>query len=196
MKNCISLQSSTHASQPLLINQISTVGTRMFIACSNEPSNNWYPHTPGPMCLTRILIMSSHLRARFLSGLFAPSFPAKWVRISHRLIACYMPYLLIHNFITLTLSGKEHKQLTSSFCNFLQPLLFSPRYKLSHDCSVRQCLQISRITYDVSRPYNAIHKIILFLGFHKKRGFTQPRERQHRNHPHKHMGLLQNFNFC
>lgn len=118
MKNCNSLQSLTHASHPLLKSQLSTFGTRIFIACSNKPSTNWYPHTPGPMFLTRILILLSNPRARLLSGLFAPGFPAKWVSISDRPIACYMPCLLVHNFITLIVYGKEHKQLMSSFAIF------------------------------------------------------------------------------
>jgi hypothetical protein len=103
-KNSISLQSSTYASRPLLISHFSTFCTRMFTASSNEPSTNCYNHTLGPIFLTRILILSSHLPVCLLRGLFAPGFPAKWV-CTCQSIACYMPYLLAHYFITLIVSG-------------------------------------------------------------------------------------------
>jgi len=60
---------------------------------------------------------------------------------------------------------------------------------------VCQCSPVSRITGDVSGPYNAIYKVILFLKFHKSEG--SPNHESDRIEPSAptQWGLLQNFNF-
>jgi len=57
-------------------------------------------------------------------------------------------------------------------------------------------MPISRITYDVSGPCNAIYKIIPFLGFHKSEGSPNHESGSIETICTNTWGLRQNFNFC
>jgi hypothetical protein len=106
------------------------------LPCSQEPSTGHYPephqsNPHHPICLTSILILSTHLRLDLSSGLFTSSFPTN---ILHAFLFSPIPatcpiHLIILDLIILSILvlGEEYKLWSSSLCSFLQhPVASSP----------------------------------------------------------------------
>ena len=103
-------------------------GTRKFIAVltsARHPSLSWANSTqssqpPHTSCRS-ILILSSHLRLGLPNGLFPSGFPTRSVctPLPSPIRATFPAHLILLDFTTLTIFGKECRSLSSSLCNFL-----------------------------------------------------------------------------
>ena len=122
---------------------------------------------PHPTSWRFILILSSHLRLGFPSGLFPSGFPTKILYtslLSPKRTTC--PSHLIHlDFITRIVIGEQYRSLSSSGCSFLHSpvtsslvgpnILFNTLF--SNTLTLRSSLNVSD---QVSHPYKTTGKII------------------------------------
>ena len=152
-------------------------GTRRFItALTNvrhpslsgaSPIQSIFPH---PTSWRSILILSTHLRQGFPSGLFPSSFPIKtlYTPLSSPIHATCPAYLILLDFITRTMLGEEYKSFSSSLCNLLHsPVtssLLGPNILLNTMFSNTLSFLSSRNVSDqVSHPYKTTGKIIVLF---------------------------------
>ena len=102
-------------------------GTRRFITALTSvrhlslswasPIQSIYPH---PTSWRSILILSTHLRLGFPSGLFPSFFPKTlYTPLSSPICATCPAHLILLDFITRTILGEEYKSFSSSLCNLL-----------------------------------------------------------------------------
>jgi hypothetical protein len=82
-----------------------------------------HPIYTFPLYIRSILILSSHLRLSFSSGLFTSSFPTNILYtfyISPMHVTC-PTYLILLDFITLVTSSEAYKLWSSSSCSVAHP---------------------------------------------------------------------------
>ena len=148
-------------------------GTRRFttvLTSARHLSLSWansiqFPQPP-PTSWRSILLLSSHLRLGLPIVLFPSGFPTRTLYTPPP----YAPYALAHlillDFTTRTIFGKEFRSLSSSLCNFLNsPVtssLLGPNTLLntlfSNTVSRRSSLNVSD---QVSHPYRTTGNIIV-----------------------------------
>jgi len=127
-----------------------------------SPIHSIYPH---PTSWISVLIISTHLRLGFHSGLFPSGFPTKtlYTPLYSHIRATCPAHLIILHFITRTILGEENKSFSSSLCNLLHSPLTSsrlgPNILLNTMFSDTLSLLSSRSVNDqVSHPYKTTGK--------------------------------------
>ena len=142
-------------------------GTRRFLTVPTSArhlslswANSIQSPPPPPTSRRSILILSSHLRLVLPSGLFPSGLPIRTLCTplpSHIRTTC-PAHLILLDFTTRTILGKEYRSLGYSLCNFLHsPVtssLLGPNTLLStlfsNTLSLRSSLSVSD---QVSHPY-------------------------------------------
>ena len=126
-----------------------------------------YPHIPLPEDPS-ILILSSHLRLAFPSGLFPPGFPTKNLHtpLPSPISATCPAHLILLDFITRTILGEQYRSLSFSLCSFLHSLvsssLLGPNILLNTLFSnTLSFLSSFSVSDQVSHPYKTTGKIIV-----------------------------------
>ena len=82
-------------------------------------------HAPHSTSWRSILILSSHLRLTLPNGLVPSAFPTKTLYTTQLFpIRSTRPaHIILLDLITPTISGEEHRSLSSSLCSLLHSLL-------------------------------------------------------------------------
>ena len=109
-------------------------GTRRFITVPTSArqlslswANSIQSPQPPPTSWRSILILSSHLRLGLPNGLFPSGFPTR--TLCTPLLSPLCPaHLILLDFTTRTIFGKEYRSLSSLLCNFLHSPVFSSLY--------------------------------------------------------------------
>ena len=140
--------------------------TQLSVTCPYLEPDQSSPYASHPTFWRSILLLSSYLGLKLLSGLFPSRFPTKTLyrTLPSPIRTTYITYLIILDFITRTKLGEEYRSLCSSLRSFsplpLSSLLLGPNIILnthfSNNLSLRSSLNVSD---QVSHPYKTTVKI-------------------------------------
>jgi len=158
-------------------------GTRKFITVLTSArhlslswANSIQSPQPRPTSWRSILILSSHLRLGLPSGLFPPGFPTRTLctPLPSPIRATCPAHLILPDFTTRTIIGKEYRSLSSLLCNFLYSsvtsFLLDPNNLLntlfSNTLSLRSSLNVSdQVSHPCRTTGNIIVLYILIFNF-------------------------------